>query len=159
MKDKKVETRRPLEKQGLFRKSLRVGTIFKKNNKMKNVLILAAILLSFGAIKAQTQLDFTNKTFLKENKTLNSTEELFFTSKNQVTYIITSVINGNTYIDKCPGKATLSGNKISILCNCTDKEIYPDPIKDSFVYDSKNKTLTSTSYRSLNGVYFVWSLK
>ena len=125
---------------------------------MKKLLLMATMLLTFGAVNAQTELDLTNKTFLQEDE-VPSTTELFFTSKNQVTYIITSEINGKTYIDKCPGKATLSGNKISIICNCADKEIYPDPIKDSFVYDSKTKTLISSSYRSRNGVYFVWRLK
>jgi hypothetical protein len=125
---------------------------------MKKLFLMAAMLLSFGAINAQAELDLTNKTFLQDDEIPNSTTELFFTSKNQVTYIITNEINGKTYIDKCPGKATLSGNKISIICNCADKELYPDPIKDSFIYDSKNKTLISTSYRSRNGVYFVWSL-
>ncbi len=125
---------------------------------MKKSLLMATMLLTFGAGNAQIELDLTHKTFLKEDE-VPSTTELFFTSKNQVTYIITSEINGKIYIDKCPGKATLNGNKISIICNCADKEIYPDPIKDNFVYDSKANTLISTSYRSRNGVYFVWRLK
>ncbi len=126
---------------------------------MKKLFLMAALLLSFGEINAQAELDLTNKTFLQNDEIPNSTTELFFTSKNQVTYIITNEINGKTYIDKCPGKATLSGNNISIICTCADKELYPDSIKDSFIYDSKNKTLISTSFRSRNGVYFVWSSK
>ena len=89
---------------------------------MKHLLLMATMLLTFGFANAQSELDLTNKTFLQEDE-VPSTTELFFTSKNQVTYIITSEINGKTYIDKCPGKATLSGNKISIICNCADKEI------------------------------------
>jgi hypothetical protein len=119
---------------------------------MKKLLFIAAMLLTFRAVNAQKELDLTNKTFLQEDES-PATTELFFTSKNQVTYIITNEIYGKTYIDKCPGKATLSGNKISIICNCADKEIYPDPIKESFVYDSKTKTLKSTSYS------LVWRLK
>ena len=78
---------------------------------MKKLFLIAAMLLSFEAINAQAELDLTNKIFLQNDEIPNSTTELFFTSKNQVTYIITNEINGKTYIDKCPGKATLSGNK------------------------------------------------
>jgi hypothetical protein len=120
---------------------------------MKKLLLIATMLFTFGAVNAQTELDLTNKTFLNEDDYNGTSRELFFNSKNQVTYIITTEINGKTYIDKCPGKATISGNEISIIYNCADKEIYPDPIKESFVYDSKTKTFKSTSYR------FVWRLK
>ena len=126
---------------------------------MKKILILATMLLTFGFAKAQSDLDLTNKTFQQVDKIPNSTTELFFSSKNNVVYIITNVINGKTYVDKCPGKATVSGNNISINCMCEDKDIYPDPIKDSFTYDSKSKTLTSKSYRSTEGIYFIWNLK
>jgi hypothetical protein len=126
---------------------------------MKNFLQMAIMLLTFGFVNAQSELDLTNKTFQQVDKIPNSTTEILFTSKNQIIYIITNVINGNTYIDKCPGKATLSGNKVSINCNCEDKELYPDPITDSFIYDSKSKKLTSKSNRSTDGAYFVWNLK
>ena len=117
------------------------------------------MLLTFGIAYAQSDLDLTNKTFHLIDKIPNSTTELFFSSKNQAVYIITNVINGKTYVDKCPGKATLSGNNITINCMCEDKELYPDPIKDSFTYDSKSKTLTSKSYRSTEGIYDIWNLK
>jgi hypothetical protein len=126
---------------------------------MKNILIWVYILSTFATPSAQTELDFTGKTFQQVEKIPNSTTELHFTSKNQVTYIITNIINGKTYIDKCNGKATLSGNKISVKCICDDKELYPDPISDSFVYNATSKTLTSTSYRSTDGVYLIWKLK
>lgn len=126
---------------------------------MKYLLLLIIMLFNFEIVSAQTELDLTNKTFQQVDKIPNSTTELYFETKNQVVYIITNVINGKTYIDKCRGKATLRGNKISINCTCDDKEIYPEPVLDSFTYDSKSKNLTSTSYRSTDGVYFVWNLK
>jgi hypothetical protein len=126
---------------------------------MKNLLILAIMLIKFGFANAQSEIDLSNKIFQQVDNIPNSTTELFFPSKNQVVYIITNVIKGKTYIDKCPGKATLNGNIVSINCNCEDKEIYPDPISDSFIYDSKSKTLTSKSYKSTDGFYFVWNLK
>jgi len=126
---------------------------------MKRLLLTSVMILVFGFVNAQSDLDLTNKKFQQVDKIPNSTTEILFTSKNQVVYIITNVINGKTYIDKCPGKAALSGNKISINCNCEDKELYPEPITDSFIYDSTSKTLTSKSYRSIDGAYFVWNLK
>lgn len=117
------------------------------------------MLLAIGTATAQSSVDLTGKTFVMEDKLPNSTTELYFASKVQVVYIITNIINGKTYIDKCPGKATISENKISISCFCDDKELYPEPIKDSFIYDSSSKKLTSKSYRSTEGVYFVWNLK
>ena len=53
MKAKKVETRKQLKKQRGFRKSLRVGEQFK-TEKMKNYLILATMLLTFGLVSAQS---------------------------------------------------------------------------------------------------------
>jgi hypothetical protein len=126
---------------------------------MKNVLMLVMATFSFGIATAQAELDLTNKTFQQVDKIPNSTTEIYFTSKNQVIYIITNVINGKTYIDKCPGKATISGTKITVNCSCEDQEIYPDPILESFTYDSKSKTLTSTIYTTTEGTYFVWNMK
>ena len=117
------------------------------------------MLLTFGIATAQSNLDLTGKTFLMVDKIPNSNTELYFISKIQVVYIITNIINGKTYIDKCPGKATYSDNKISIKCFCDDKELYPEPFIDSFIYDSSSEKLTSKSYRSTAGVYIVWNLK
>ena len=117
------------------------------------------MLLAFKLTNAQNELNLTGKTFQKVDKTPSSTSEVYFASKTEVVYIITSVISGKTYIDKCPGKATINGNKVSINCLCDDKEIYPDPILDSFNYDSQSKRLTSASYRSIDGVWVVWNLK
>ena len=96
---------------------------------------------------------------LFRSKIPNGSTEVYFNTKTEVIYTITNTINGKTFVDKCTGKAIISGNKISIKCLCDDKEIYPDPIEDSFIYDSKSKKLTSTSYRSTDGVYFIWNLK
>jgi len=52
LQNKRVETSQPHKKQGAFRKSIRVGTKFKNKN-MKNLLILATMLLTFGFAKAQ----------------------------------------------------------------------------------------------------------
>jgi hypothetical protein len=127
---------------------------------MKKILTLTIMSLTFGFANAQSGLNLSNKTFLMEDK-ISSSTELYFNSKDQVTYLITNVIKGKTYIDKCIGKATISDNKISINCTCDDKELYPDPISDSFIYDSKSQTLTSTKYTyvSEGRKYVIWNLK
>jgi hypothetical protein len=126
---------------------------------MKKLLILASLMFVFCNVNAQNNLDLTGKTFQQVDKIPNSTTELYFVSKTQVDYIITNVINGKTYVDRCQGNANIKGTKISINCSCDDKDIYPEPIVDGFIYNSKSKTLTSISNRSTDGVYFVWILK
>ena len=124
----------------------------------KNIIIAIIFIISFNAI-AQKSNNLIGKTFQQIENISNSTTEIKFISNTQVVYVITNVINGKTYIDECPGKSTFINNKLTINCNCSDKEIYLDPIKDSFVYDSKSNTLTSTSYRSVDGKFFVWENK
>jgi hypothetical protein len=124
----------------------------------KNIIIAIIFIISCNAI-AQKSNNLIGKTFQQIENISNSTTEIKFISNTQVVYVITNVINGKTYIDECPGKSTFINNKLTINCNCSDKEIYPDPIKDSFVYDSKSNTLTSTSYRSVDGKFFVWENK
>jgi len=124
----------------------------------KNIIIAIIFIISCNAI-AQKSNNLIGKTFQQIENISNSTTEIKFISNTQVVYVITNVINGKTYIDECPGKSTFINNKLTINCNCSDKEIYPDPIKDSFVYDSKSNTLTSTSFRSVDGKFFVWENK
>ncbi len=124
----------------------------------KNIIIAIIFIISCNAI-AQKSNNLVGKTFQQIENISNSTTEIKFISNTQVVYVITNVINGKTYIDECPGKSTFINNKLTINCNCSDKEIYPDPIKDSFVYDSKSNTLTSTSFRSVDGKFFVWENK
>jgi hypothetical protein len=123
-----------------------------------NIIIAIIFIISCNAI-AQKSNNLIGKTFQQIENISNSTTEIKLISNTQVVYVITNVINGKTYIDECPGKSTFINNKLTINCNCSDKEIYPDPIKDSFLYDSKSNTLTSTSFRSVDGKFFVWENK
>jgi hypothetical protein len=125
---------------------------------MKNLIITSLCLLFFSTIFAQSNIDLTGKQF-EQIDDIPSTTTLYFKSNTTASYVMVSTIGGKTYRDECSCKATVSGNKISINCICDDKEIYPDPIKDSFVYDSQSQTLTSTSYRTVAGKYFVWKSK
>jgi hypothetical protein len=125
---------------------------------MKKILIIATIILSFGITNAQNATNLIGKSFEQIDNIPNSTTTLFFKSNTIVIYVITNIINGKTIIDECPGKCTIIGNKISIKCSCSDKEIYPDPITDNFIYDTKYQTLTSSSYRSRDGKFLLWKL-
>jgi hypothetical protein len=125
---------------------------------MKNIFLISFILFVFGSLNAQTSIDLSGKIFQNEKNTINSSCELKFKSNTQVVYIITNVINGKTYIDECNGKSIVNGNKISIVCTCADKEMYTEPIEDSFTYESKSKFLTSGK-RSIDGKNIIWKLK
>jgi hypothetical protein len=125
---------------------------------MKNLSLLLFSFLFLSTLQAQTTIDLTGKQF-EQIDDIPSTTTLYFKSNTTASYVMVSTIGGKTYRDECSCKATISGNKISINCICDDKEIYPDPIKDSFVYDPQSQTLTSTSYRTVAGKYFVWKSK
>jgi hypothetical protein len=121
----------------------------------KIVTVLIILIISYHTI-AQKSNNLNGEIFRQVDKIPNSTTDLKFISKGYVLYLITNVINGKTYIDECPGKYTFVKNKLMINCLCNDKELYPEPIKESFIYDSKSQILTSTNSRSVDGKYFIW---
>jgi hypothetical protein len=126
---------------------------------MKNLILSSIFLLFFTTAYAQSSFDLTGKKFEQIDEIPNSSTFLYFKSNTEAVYIMTgSLMSGKTFRDECSCKATIQGNKISINCICDDREIYPDPIKDSFVYDPNTKSLSSTTYRSLKGNPFIWKL-
>jgi hypothetical protein len=123
-----------------------------------------SILISFlfiGQLFSQTTFNLSGMEFHQKDEIPNSDTFLKFNSNSSAVYTMTGklVMSGKSFRDECPCSVKVSGNQISINCTCSDKEIYPDPIKDSFTYNSTTKTLTSTSYRSRDGAYIVWNLK
>jgi hypothetical protein len=124
----------------------------------KVILPLLSFFLLIVSVSGQSTFDLSGKQF-EQIDDIPSTTTLYFKSNSTASYVMVSTIGGKTYRDECSCKATVSGNKISINCICDDKEIYPDPIKDSFMYDEKNQILTSTSYRTVDGKYFIWKSK
>ena len=127
---------------------------------MKKIFLSSILIFNgFLFLKSQSTINLSGKSFKLSHNTPGSTAVLTFKSNTQINYIITSNVGGKTYVDDCPGKASINGNSVAIECNCTDKEIYPDPIKDSYTYDSKTQSLTSTKWRSTDGKYFIWNLK
>ncbi len=78
---------------------------------------------------------------------------LIFDSNGNATY----VMKGNGYEDKCPCSCYVKGKETVIKCICQDKDIYPDPIEDSFVFNDAKNVLTSTRYKtSSSGSFIVW---
>lgn len=124
---------------------------------IKNVLFLF-LLFNLNILKAQNQLNLSNLKFEKIDEMFS--EKIHFISNSRAMYIITtkSIYNSKIYVDKCPCSYTIKGNKISIKCECEDKEIYEKPIEDSFIYDVKNNTLKSTYWKTLKGEAIVWKL-
>jgi hypothetical protein len=82
---------------------------------------------------------------------------LRFDSENKATYIMngTLTISGAKFRDECPCTVKMVSGNISIKCICSDKEIYPDPIEDSFTYNDKTKVLTSTRYKDNKAKEFI----
>ena len=121
---------------------------------MKKAILGILFIISCLLVQAQT-VNLSGKRFLQTDNIPGDTYIRFDSNSNAV-YIMT----GSGYTDECACSCNVNGNKISIKCICADKDIYPDPIEDSFTYDASKGTLTSTRYRtSSSGAYFVWNLK
>ena len=118
-------------------------------------IIFSVFLVTICYLGSAQTTGLAGKRFLQSDNIPGETY-LRFESNTRATYIMTSM----GYTDECPCSCIVSGNKISIKCVCSDKEIYPDPIEDSFTYDAAKGILTSTRYRtSSSGAFFVWNLK
>ena len=98
------------------------------------------LILSFAS--AQNSTSLVGKTFELTDKLTNDRVQYSFLSNKKVNLIMFSEINGKHFQDKCSGLYTIEGNKIKVNCNCEDKEIYPNPLKETFIYD-KNTLLTT----------------
>jgi hypothetical protein len=127
---------------------------------MKTLLFISAVVFSINFCNAQSNYDLTGKKFEQIDEIPNSSTFLYFKSNTEAVYTMTgSLMSGKTFRDECSCKTSVQGNKISINCICDDREIYPDPIKDSFVYDAATGSLKSTSYSDRNQNPFIWKLK
>lgn len=104
--------------------------------------------------------DLTGKKFEQINQIPNSSAQLYFKSNTEAVYIMSgSLMSGRTYREECNCKVTFQGKEISISCLCNDREMYPDPIKDSFIYDAATNSLKSTSWSDRNRNPFIWKSK
>jgi hypothetical protein len=103
--------------------------------------------------------DIVGKRFHQVDNIPNSDTYLNFSSTTKALYIITGTLpfSGKSFRDECPCSVSISNDVISINCMCQDREIYPDPIRDSFTFDAKRQVLISKSHR-YNGNYMTWKL-
>ncbi len=136
---------------------------------MKKTIIIALAFICCTSVSAQTSINLAGLKFEQYDK-MESSTVLHFTSNTQAMYIMTGIlpISGKSYRDECPCKCTVNGTSIKIVCPCSDKEVFPDPIEDSFVFDASSKTLKSSTYNytsgsapepSLSGKDIVWKQK
>ncbi len=59
-----------------------------------------------------------------------------------------SEVNGKSFEDVCNCQCTIEGNKVKVNCSCEDKEIYPNPLKETFIYNKdKNPRYLECSER------------
>ena len=111
---------------------------------MKHLILTAIALLTFNLSFAQDAFNLAGKTFEYFNNETNSKEQYAFISNAEAKLILLSEFNGQSYKDVCSCKSSVEGNIVKISCNCEDKEIYPEPLKETFIYDKSKNILTTT---------------
>ncbi|MFM7645551.1 MAG: hypothetical protein ACKO41_02445 [Sphingomonadales bacterium] len=135
---------------------------------MKRFIILLILNLTLYTVQAQSAVNLSGLRFQQLQLDKSSYAILEFTSNRQVSYVMGGVLpmSGRSYRDVCPGTYTVTEGKILIRCVCADKEVFPDPLEDSFRYDASKKVLTSTRYQytissapsaDLSRKYIIWN--
>jgi len=116
---------------------------------MKRIISVKLLIFFCSFVNAQTAANLSGLRFKHYQIDKNSYAILEFATNRQVNYIIGGVLpmSGKSYQDICPGTYSIEGNKITIRCVCADREVFPDPLEDSFIYNSKSRKLTSTRYQ------------
>lgn len=121
---------------------------------MKKIIVtLLFFMASFYAGRTQTGIKLFGMNFQQKSKNSDSYTQIHFVSDKQVNYVMGGVlpISGRAYKETCEGTYTIIGNKINIRCQCADKEMYPDPIEDNFIFDSRTKSIKSSRFRYTSG--------
>jgi len=126
---------------------------------MKHLFISVIALLTYNLTYAQESFNLTGKTFEYINNETNSKEQYAFISNNEAKLIMLSEFNGKSYKDVCLCKCSVEGNNVKVSCNCEDKEIYPKPLKETFIYDKGKNTLTTTIHYDRNKKPRIFNLK
>lgn len=126
---------------------------------MKYLIITVIALLTYNFTYAQVSFKLTGKTFEYINNETNSKEQYAFISNTEAQLIMLSEFNGKSYKDVCLCKCSVEGNKVKVSCNCEDKEIYPEPLKETFIYDKSKNTLTTTIHFDRNKKPRIFKLK
>lgn len=103
-----------------------------------------------NSILAQSKFSIDDKAFEYIDPYTKGKEIYKFSQKNKVTLTLVSTISGKTYIDKCFGNYVIEKEKIKVITTCEDRELFTEPIKETFLYDSNNKVLKTTIHFDQN---------
>lgn len=100
-------------------------------------LLIVATLFSF-------QVNLVGKTFTYFDRITGSSESYTFIDNKKLKWVGKTEFGGKQYQDICYGTYSIEANKIRVIYACDDKEVYPDPHKEVFIFSSLNNTLTTT---------------
>ena len=137
---------------------------------MKKIFFFILALFAFNISNAQSDINLSGMRFEEYTKASDASTILEFKSNTRAIYIMSGVspFSGRSFQDICQCTAIVNGNRVNIKCNCEDKEVYPDPIIDNFVFDKSHKQLVSTKYQYTDGSapnrelawkYIIWRQK
>lgn len=120
---------------------------------MFRIIYILICLCASGFTYAQSPADLTGLRFEQLDKNEDASSVLQFFSNKQAVYIMSgkSLYSGRRYSDQCPCTVTVNKTAVTIRCICDDRDIYPDPIEDAYIYDNKMGKLTSTRYKYSSG--------
>lgn len=116
---------------------------------MKNILLIV-ICFVFKQSYGQSQLNLTGKTFEYIDKRSQVTSAYTFLSNKSARLKILTELSGKIYEDNCTCKCEIDRNKISVNCECDDKEVYKEELKEVFLIDPQKKTLKTTIHLDIN---------
>ncbi len=126
---------------------------------MKHLITSIFLIFLSDISYSQTIPDLVGKTFEYKDPYTNGVEKYVFISNTESKLIMLSSFGGQSYRDVCICKYTLEGNKVKVNCICEDKEVFPNPLREAFIYDFKNKTLTTTIHYDQNKKPRIFYLK
>ena len=110
---------------------------------MKYCIALLFMVFTNLAI-GQTDFNLIGKTYEYIDKLTGSKEAYTFLSSTKIKLVMLSEFNGKIMQDVCFGTVVFESNKIKVSCICDDKEIYPDPLKEVFIFNAATNSLTTT---------------
>lgn len=105
---------------------------------MKSIFIFTLVHFLFF------QVSLVGKKFEYIDQANESKEVYHFQDNNRVKLTMSTVFNGKYLEDVCSGTYKIEANKVKVVCNCPDKEVYPDPIRETFNIGNPLTSLSTT---------------
>lgn len=113
-------------------------------------LLYFTIFLSLFNVNAQQKVNLTGKTFSYTDPRTLGVEKYSFLSNSKATLLMISSYNGQTFRDVGNCQSSVEGNRVKINCICEDRDTFPDPLKEIFIYDAKTGNLSTTVHFDQN---------